>query len=196
MRTLLLSPGHLELAGTSGETNPRAPSYYPANPTSGAFHVVSFKSSAQTVRLINDTVTVDAVKNLKNLTGVNVGISYQWVPKSWLQAAKQSGGDAIDIDPSNGDLLILNLVTQWQSAADDDTIANWTNSVIELLKKKATALGLYFPFIYLNDAQEGANPFPLYGNGKSLQKLLTTRRKYDKDAVFQDLMPGGFKLGK
>jgi hypothetical protein len=141
-------------------------------------------------------VTVDAVKNLKGLSGVNIGISYQWVPKSWLEAAKKSGGDAIDIDPSNGDLLILNLVTQWQNAADDDTIAKWTTSVIELLKQKATPLGLYFPFIYLNDAQEGVNPFPLYGNGKSLPKMLNIRRKYDKDAVFQGLMPGGFKLGK
>ncbi|PVI03626.1 FAD-binding domain-containing protein [Periconia macrospinosa] len=161
----------------------------------GAFHCVSFKSSAQTVSLINDTVTREAVQHLGDVPGAVVSISPQFLGKQWFEAARESGGDAIDIDPTNANLLVLNLVTQWTNAEDDDKIADWVESVIEKMKKKASDLELNFSFIYLNDAQEGSDPFPLYGGGKSLSKLRDVRKRYDPDNIFQIQMPGGFKLG-
>ncbi|KAJ4289874.1 hypothetical protein N0V90_011207 [Kalmusia sp. IMI 367209] len=162
----------------------------------GAFHCASFKASAQTVKMIHETVTKDAIKNLAKVPGVFVALSIQPLGKSWLKAAQKAGGDAIDIDPSNGNLIVLNLVIQWADAADDAKIADWANSILTKLGKQAATLGLNFPFVYINDAQAGAQPFQYYGGGKSLSKLLQTRRKYDPQGVFQDLMPGGFKLGK
>jgi len=63
------------------------------------------------------------------------------------------------------------------------------------LTEKAKALGLYYPFIYMNDAGAGQQPFPLYGKGKSIGKMRQIRQKYDPQGVLQSLEASGFKLG-
>lgn len=160
-----------------------------------AFHCGSFKASSQTVKLINDTVTRDAYKKLSGLEGVTISLSIQPIAKSWFEASRKAGGDAIDIDPSKGSLIVLNLVVQWKNAADDKKIATWSNDVLAKLSKEAIKLGINSDFIYLNDSQEGTKPFQTYGGGKSRARLLSIRKKYDAGGVFQKLMPGGFKLG-
>lgn len=160
-----------------------------------AFHCGSFKASSQTVKMINDTVTRDAYSKLANLEGVTISLSIQPLAKSWFAASRKAGGDAIDMDPSAGSLIVLNLVVQWKNASDDKKIATWSKDVLAKLSKEAKKVGLHSDFIYLNDAQEGAKPFPTYGGGKSRAKLLAIRKKYDANGVFQSLMPGGFKLG-
>ncbi len=67
--------------------------------------------------------------------------------------------------------------------------------MLQAIDQKAKAAGLYYPFVFLNDAGPGENPFVTYGGGKSLSRLRQIRQKYDPTQVFQRLMPGGFKLG-
>ncbi|KAF2492610.1 FAD-binding domain-containing protein, partial [Lophium mytilinum] len=166
------------------------------NIVSNAFHCTSFKASAETVRLINTTVVPEVQKSLAKVPGAQIAFNMQPLSKGWFEAAKKAGGDAIDLDPADGSIIVLNLYTRWSKAADDDKVARWAKNVLQELQDKAKAVGLYYPFIYLNDAAAGEEPFPLYGKGKSLQKMKQIRKKYDPDGVFQDLMPGGFKLGK
>ncbi len=71
----------------------------------GAFHCTSFKASAETVRLINETVTPDAIQNLASVTGSMVALSIQPISTAWLEAARAAGGDAIDLDPGNGNVI-------------------------------------------------------------------------------------------
>jgi hypothetical protein len=125
-----------------------------------------------------------------------VGVSIQPLGKTWFEAAQKSGGDSIDIDPAQGNIIVLNLVIQWSKAEDDQKVAKWSDDILRELRTRAEAVGLYFPFIYLNDAQEGADPFASYGGGRSLPKLRDVKKKYDQYGVFQRLMPGGFKLGR
>ena len=72
----------------------------------------------------------------------------------------------------------------WKFAAD----------CVEKIKRRTSALGLYYPFFYLNDAGQGQNPFPLYGKGKSLPRMKAIQAKYDPRGVFKQLIASGFKL--
>lgn len=74
-------------------------------------------------------------------------------------------------------------------------MAAFADDMLRQLSQAATARGLAYPFIFLNDAAAGQNPFPLYGGGKSLARMKAVRDRWDPDGVFQVLMPGGFKLG-
>lgn len=42
---------------------------------------------------------------LKKVAGLQLGSTQQTITKAWLQAARASGGDAIDLDPANGNLV-------------------------------------------------------------------------------------------
>ena len=42
---------------------------------------------------------------LKNVAGLQLGSTQQTITKAWLQAARASGGDAIDLDPANGNFI-------------------------------------------------------------------------------------------
>ena len=89
----------------------------------------------------------------------------------------------------------MNLYVEWSNESDDATIAQFAQSILAKLDNSAKAVGLYYPFVYINDAGMGENPFSLYGNGRSLETMRATRSKYDPTAMFQYLQPGGFKLG-
>ena len=76
-----------------------------ANKTRDVFYATGLKASSESINLINQTISGDAITALKNISGASVALSIQPIGRSWLEAAKSSGGDAIDLDPGNGSLI-------------------------------------------------------------------------------------------
>ena len=91
--------------------------------------------------------------------------------------------------------LALNLYLRWSNAADDVSITHFAQQALLRLRAEAEQKNVSYPFVYLNDAGAGQDPFVLYGGGRSLAKLRSVRQAYDPNGVFQYLQPGGFKLG-
>lgn len=116
---------------------------------------------------------------------------------------------------------IINMTTaylifaEWESAADDAIVKRWAQQMIDDTESAAKANHLFYPFRYLNDALGTEKIFNLYGDGRSLPKLRSIAKRYgmftplwshiasnrdsadkrkDPHAVFQNLMPGGFKI--
>lgn len=87
------------------------------------------------------------------------------------------------------------MTSQWTNAEDDAIMRNFSVQTIASLENASKEQGIYYPFIYLNDAGEGTSVYPLYGGGKSLPRMKNIRQRYDPDAVFQELEGSGFKLG-
>jgi hypothetical protein len=44
---------------------------------------------------------------LTNTTGTSASLALQPITVSWLQAARDAGGDAIDLDPANGPFICM-----------------------------------------------------------------------------------------
>jgi len=86
------------------------------------------------------------------------------------------------------------LAAAWTSESDDDYLLNFLKSLVESIDSTSKVAGLYYPFIFLNDAGIGQSPFPLYGSGDSLPKMRAIAKKYDPDGVIQNLASGAFKL--
>jgi hypothetical protein len=137
----------------------------------------------------------------------------QPITTSWLQAARDAGGDAIDLDPADGPFLSKStcpslhlrrceltntpatLITiQWSSPADDAAVQKIASDFISRLDKASKAAGLYYPFRYMNDATHGQEIFNLYGGGSSLPKLRKIQKKYDRDGILAKYESSGFKL--
>jgi len=86
------------------------------------------------------------------------------------------------------------LAAAWSSESDDAYLLNFLTSLVQSIDSASKAEGLYYPYIFLNDAGKGQWPFPLYGDGRSLPKMKAIAQKYDPDGVFQHLASGAFRL--
>lgn len=61
--------------------------------------------------------------------------------------------------------------------------------------KYATSIGANHEYIYLDYADEVQDPLASYGPG-NVAKMRAAAVKYDPTGVFQNMMPGGFKISK
>lgn len=67
--------------------------------------------------------------------------------------------------------------------------------MINELTAYAKEIGKYNAFLYLNYANRNQDPLDGYGV-ENVRKLQAVSKKYDRKEVFQQLVPGGFKLFK
>ncbi|KAK3687935.1 hypothetical protein B0T22DRAFT_439508 [Podospora appendiculata] len=150
----------------------------------------------ESVFLANKTFFEEIAKTpqLKTVRGLTLTATPQMLSKAWLNAARASGGDPMDLEPGNGIIVFL-IGSSWEDAADDAIVNEFSKRCAAAIEKKSKAKGLDYPFIYINDAGPSQKPFELYGKGKSIKKMKTIRDRYDPQQVFQKLLPGGFKLG-
>ncbi|KAI9685128.1 MAG: hypothetical protein M1822_004715 [Bathelium mastoideum] len=161
-----------------------------------SFHATSFVAAPQVVRIMNETLVPAAISQLKDVADCYVSGNLQPVSTNWLRYAQAAGGDAISLDPSDGNVFAFNLFVQWSNPADDDTVTAFATEVLTAMDNATSAANLSYPFIYLNDAAGGEQIYQYYGKGKSLPKMRSISQDYDPNGVFQYLMPGGFKIGR
>ena len=79
--------------------------------------------------------------------------------------------------------------------ADDDIVRSVSIRFTERWEKRGQELGVYLPFVYMNDASRDQNPLASYGS-KNLARLVKVSQKYDSKRVFQKLQNDGFLLSK
>ncbi|TGJ85112.1 hypothetical protein E0Z10_g3636 [Xylaria hypoxylon] len=155
---------------------------------------VSFYPDPRAIRIANETVVELAVPVLSRIANSSIALTYQPVSKDWLKASKASGNNVLDLDPELGTFIAGLVTITWSNAADDAIINILTERIIRTIELRTRALGLYYPFIYLNDASPAQKPFRTYGGGRSLPKLQAIRAKYDPDRFLEYFLGHGFSL--
>lgn len=63
------------------------------------------KATPEAVYLANNTFFDTAIKEVSDLPDLLTSITFQTITEDWLDAARASGGDAIDLDPAEGSFL-------------------------------------------------------------------------------------------
>lgn len=71
---------------------------------------IGTKAGPDSVRLTNETFweTVKEMPELEKVQNLTLTISPQLLSKNWLETARASGGDPMDIEPGNGVLSKFN----------------------------------------------------------------------------------------
>lgn len=158
-----------------------------------SFYATAVKSAPATMDLIYHHIREQADVIL---AGVNasVGAAVQPITVNHLKAARNSGGDAIDLDPAQGPFVIALIYGNWFDPELDPLIKQWTLATIAAIEKDAKRRDLYYPWTFLNDAGQAQDPISTYGYGKSLRRMRAVSEKYDPQGIFQKNVPG-FKLG-
>ncbi|KAI1309759.1 hypothetical protein F5Y03DRAFT_347270 [Xylaria venustula] len=155
---------------------------------------VSFYPDPRAIRIANETLVELASPVLSRIPNSTVSLTYQPVSKDWLEASKASGNNVIDLEPKLGTFIAGLLTITWTDAVDDVTINKLIQRIVRTIERRTKDLGLYYPFIYLNDAGPSQKPFETYGGGRSLYKLQAIRAKYDPEEFLKNYLGHGFTL--
>jgi hypothetical protein len=147
------------------------------------------------VALMNDVheAWAEVLEALKDADGFIFSLGFFPLPKALLVNSQKAGGNAKDIDPEDGPLLIVMVNPTWNSAADDERIHQGVERLLAKSRGMAAERGLLHRYIFTNYAYYKENVFEGYGE-KSLAKLRKTSESYDPKSIFQKSVPGGFKL--
>ncbi|KAH9844892.1 FAD-binding domain-containing protein [Teratosphaeria destructans] len=118
----------------------------------------------------------------------------QPLPKIYGEISARHGGNVMGLDrqPIDGLLFVAIVLvkTPEQQAFAYPRIQSW---VEKLRAYAATIEDGNLDWVYLNYADRSQDPLRSYG-AENVRRMKQVAAKYDPQAVFQDLCPGGFKI--
>ncbi len=151
------------------------------------------------ISLINTTFFAELPSLRAQIPAANLStLEIDWEPigSLWLAASAARGGNALGLDPAKGTYVLYAQVVEWIGAQYDSAAYAWVVSTAGKIEQALKGAGLYDPFHYMGDSAGSQTQGFYAGYGAAnAQRLGQVSRKYDPQRVFQNLMPGGFKIG-
>ena len=119
---------------------------------------------------------------------------FQPLPRVFSDHSLERGGNVMGLDryPDNNILFLTVLV--WTDPAKSDEIHALNDYMLGNITQYTKSVGAFKPWQYINYAYESQDPIGSYGTN-NVRFLKKVSREYDPAQVFQNLVPGGFKLG-
>ncbi|KAL5341102.1 hypothetical protein BJX70DRAFT_396158 [Aspergillus crustosus] len=121
-----------------------------------------------------------------------IQLDWQPIGKLWLDASAKAGGNALGLDSSKVYLAYAEVV-EWIGSEYDAIVMQWLQETTWAINNATSQAGLFDPFNYIGDAAGFQEIFAGYGE-ENRRRLVQVAQRYDPDAVWQTLMPGGFKV--
>ncbi|KAI0502855.1 hypothetical protein F5B22DRAFT_653566 [Xylaria bambusicola] len=134
-----------------------------------------------------------AIEPLKSCKDILLSLTLQPYPLSLLQRSTTEGGNVLGLEPELGSLVSILFLTYWENREDDEKIMNTLRDALNEIDGDAAQKGTLVPFKYLNYAAPFQDPIGSYG-AANVEKLRSASRKFDPDGLFQEGVPGGWKL--
>ncbi|KAI0846070.1 oxidase/Diels-Alderase [Daldinia vernicosa] len=128
---------------------------------------------------------------VQNVTGGSLAPMVQPVSKSMVDQSRALGDDPMNVEDRAQLWVGINI--GWSLEKDDATVYQILEDILAATESYTTSRNVHLPFVFLNDAWSGQQPFVGYGQD-SHNKLLAASKKYDTRQMFQKLVTGGFKL--
>lgn len=135
----------------------------------------------------------EELEPVKDAAGLMCSYALQPYPVSQLEKTGPAGGNVLGLDPKDGPVVNVLLLSYWQSKDDDERVINFMQKALKRIEQNADARGRLVPFIYWNYAYSHQNALQSYGE-ENVRKLQEASKKYDLNGIFQTACPGGFKL--
>ncbi|KAL9128617.1 MAG: hypothetical protein Q9217_002751, partial [Psora testacea] len=157
-----------------------------------AFITVTFKND---LSFLTDAVAwwrLNAA-GLANVSGLTYTMLNQHLLPIVISKTEGLGGNSLGLDATDGPLILSLLSITWTDSADDATVMTAATKLIKQIEDAAKSQGLYHAFKYLNYANADQAVFDGYGQANKIF-LQAISKAYDPHGLFQDHVPGGFKL--
>ncbi len=131
------------------------------------------------------------VKAIESLTVGTLILGLQPITSNLVQAGHARGQNSLELKNVNQTWFVFDV--GWWNAEDDAIAHHATQSIHNAVENRNKGNGTFLPYKFMNDASWDQAVIEGYGaaNVDSLRKVQSV---YDPDAVFSDLVPGGFKV--
>ncbi|EUC35856.1 hypothetical protein COCCADRAFT_34712 [Bipolaris zeicola 26-R-13] len=121
-------------------------------------------------------------------------VLYQPLPPAYWRGSTAKGGNVLGLERFGEQVLCLyQPYISWQGSHQDALFQAAGANLISRIRAYAQSIGADNPYLYLNYADKTQDPLSSYGP-ENVRKMKDAARKYDPNAVFQKLVPGGFKI--
>ncbi|KAF1988920.1 FAD-binding domain-containing protein [Aulographum hederae CBS 113979] len=138
------------------------------------------------------------IKSLSfDLSGLVLSYSFQPIPQAIIQkqfSRSNPEGNVMGLSAESGNVVNVNLAVGGFAAENEAEMNAATRKWIESAEAEARAQGVLSDYIYLNYAAEWQKPLEGYGE-KSMAFMRDVAGEFDGRRLYQDGLPGGFKLG-
>ncbi|KAJ2994293.1 hypothetical protein NUW58_g1592 [Xylaria curta] len=130
----------------------------------------------------------EALEPVKAVENLRCSWTLQPYARSLLQKSQAHGGNSLGLNPGEGSLVNILLLSYWKNPSDDHKIVNMMKTVLEKMKQEAASRNQLVPYVYMNYAFTNQDPISSYGELES-KTLSAVAKKYDSDGVFQKGFP-------
>ncbi|KJY00493.1 hypothetical protein TI39_contig327g00015 [Zymoseptoria brevis] len=124
---------------------------------------------------------------------MSTAITLQPLPQILTSKGAKNGGNVLGFTREDGNVVNAILTTYWNDAADDDRVHGESQRLIQEAQKMAKKAKVNIRALYLNYAAKWQDPIGGYGEDE-VQFLKEMSTKYDPNGVFQNGIPGGYKV--
>lgn len=152
----------------------------------------TYGNSAKMMSTIFD-IANQTVQSIADVPDLAYSLSFQPMPTAITSKAKAHGGNSLGLTEDAGNLFNLLLTVSWDTTADDARIEQHAKDLFKQSEEEAKKLGVYNKYLYLNYAAPWQDPIAGYGADVKA-RLQAVSKKYDPKGIFQNQVPGGFKL--
>ncbi|KAL1858313.1 hypothetical protein Daus18300_009931 [Diaporthe australafricana] len=155
---------------------------------------VTVKADVETLTAGGD-IWCEELDPVKDVAGLMCSYTLQPYPVSQLEKTHANGGNVLGLDPSDGPVVNILLLSYWTDKKDDERVTAFMQRALKRIEQNAETRGQLIPFIYWNYAFSDQDAVRSYGE-ENVRKLQEVSKRYDVKGMFQTACPGGFKLFK
>lgn len=141
--------------------------------------------------MLAQTENVTQLSALEAVTSGTLTLGFQPISPSLVNAGIARGGNALGLSAVSQTWMVLDF--GWWAADQDAAAAIPVQQIVEYIEDDTKAAGAYLEYQFMNDANFEQDVIAHYGEA-NVERLLKVREVYDPSQVFQNLVPGGFKL--
>jgi hypothetical protein len=120
-------------------------------------------------------------------------------PQKFIQASQKKGKNVLGLEGMSGNALLWTGGVQLNPNKTDESQFARAQALVEAsaaqLEQYAREKGELKGYVALNYADASQNPLRSYGEA-NVQFIQEVAKKYDPDGVFQQRVPGGFKVSR
>lgn len=182
------------------------------------FATGTYGVSVELLNTIFDVNNATVYELLPKVNGTLIWVlAYEPLPTKMNQYGQIKGGNSLGTSPKDGNAfsksrpvfsmrdprpmiwasanpyLVVLVTALWSDANAGDSVKDALRAITEQVDATARSMSLKHEFEYLNYANENQHPLRSYGE-ENFEHLRKASRKYDARGMFQNQVPGGFKL--